>query len=165
MNSRELTQQSCPKGIQKDRAEGALWESSVPLKEPDKPKVIWTRVLVLCKNVTTTSSLLIESRLTPCVCGNPACPKGTLSREWWMVTVVPVCVGNVTLGVYWGLFRTVDVQVWAGFKQLTYERLWLLLPLLALSDGIHIVQQAHRCVTWPCTMHVVWKLSLSLSAG
>lgn len=40
MNSRELTQQQSPKGIQKARAEGALWESSVPLKEADKSKVI-----------------------------------------------------------------------------------------------------------------------------
>lgn len=32
---------------------------------------------------------------------------------------------------------------------------------LTLSDGSHIVQPAHRCVTWPCTMQVIWKLSLS----
>lgn len=34
------------------------------------------------------------------------------------------------------------------------------------SEGIHIVQQAHiLCVTWPCSMQITWKLSLSQQSG
>lgn len=40
-------------------AAAAWWESSAPLKEPDKPEVIPSRVFVLCKFVTTTSRRLI----------------------------------------------------------------------------------------------------------
>lgn len=118
MNSRVLTQHWSPEGTGKNRA---LWESSVPLEEPDKPKVIWTRVLVLCKFVTTTGWLLIDSRLTPSVCRKPACPKGTSSWEWCMLSVQFqfvmemqhwVCIGVVVDSRHTGLGRFQTVFTW-----------------------------------------------------
>lgn len=79
----------------------------MPLKEPDKPKVIRTRVFVLCKCVMITSSLLTERDVLRHVFSEePACmSKGHAELGVAaVICAIPVCGGNVTLGVYWGCF-------------------------------------------------------------
>lgn len=132
-----------PRGTQAGQSR-ALWESLVPLKEPDKAKVILTRMFVLCKFVTTTSTPLILSCLTPCVCKNlPACPKVMWSWVWWMQSLWFQCVWcrlTLVLSVCVEGGRAWSRPTGLGRGRFLYERLWLHLPVFLLSAGILIVQ-------------------------
>lgn len=66
-----------------------------------------------------------------------------------LICVISVCDGNVTLAVRWGCstrHRSRHTGSGRGCSQ-------------AVLPGIRVVQQAHRSVTWPCSMQIIWMLS------